>query len=68
MLQINKNLNELTFQELLQEYGLADYTYLEMASYLEQLEEYRQRLHEKIKEKQNETSQNLGQSTRSDSN
>lgn len=66
MIQTNKNLDELTFQELLQEYGLADFTYLEMASYLEELESYRQKLHEKIKEFQNEASKSLGSSPRNE--
>lgn len=68
MIDLNKNIDNLTLADLFQEYGLADFTYLEMSSYLEQLESHRQRLHEKIKEIQHETSKSLGSSPRNEPN
>lgn len=55
-----KNIDELTFIELLQELGLADYTYIELSNYLEDLAQYRSQLHQQIKEKQNDTSLDNG--------
>jgi hypothetical protein len=63
MLNLDKDLKNLTLEQLLSEYGLADFTYIETSNFLEELENYRQKLHNQIKEKQNEqTSQSLGSS------
>ena len=60
MIEIKTNLNELSLEELFQELGLADYTYIELSNYLEHLERYRSQVHEKIKEKQNDRSLDSG--------
>jgi hypothetical protein len=54
-----KDISNLTLNELFQELGIADYTYVETSNFLEQLEGYRQTIHLKIKEKQNEPSKSL---------
>ncbi len=64
MLNLKSNLNNLTIDELFKEYGLADFTYIETSTFLEELEIYRQNIHNKIKEKQYETSQSMGSSQR----
>ncbi len=66
MLNLKNNLNNLTIEELFKEYGLADFTYIETSNFLEELESYRQNIHNKIKEKQHETSQGLGSSQRNE--
>lgn len=47
-----KNISGLTLDELFKELGIADFTYIETSSFLEQLEGYRQAIHLKIKEVQ----------------
>jgi hypothetical protein len=64
MIDLKTNLNELTVDQLLREYGLADFTYIETSNFLEELENYRQTIHNKIKEKQHEQSQSMGEPTR----
>lgn len=54
-----KDISGLSLNELFQELGIADFTYIETSSFLEQLEGYRQLIHLKIKEKQNEPSKSL---------
>lgn len=66
MLNLKNNLNNLTIDELFKEYGLADFTYIETSTFLEELETYRQTIHNKIKEKQHETSESLGSSQRNE--
>ena len=66
MLNLKNNLNNLTIDELFKEYGLADYTYIETSNFLEELESYRQTIHNKIKEKQHETSQTMGEPERNE--
>lgn len=48
-----KNLENLNLEQLFQELGLADFTYIETNNFLEELEQYRAKIHETIKEKQN---------------
>lgn len=48
------DLENLTLPELFQELGQSDFTYLEINQYMESLELYREKLIQKIKEKQNE--------------
>lgn len=48
------DLENLTLPELFQELGQSDFTYLEINRYMESLELYREKLIQKIKEKQNE--------------
>lgn len=55
-----KPIEALTINELFAEYGIADFTYIETANFLEELENYRQQIHNKIKEKQNETNPSVG--------
>ena len=47
-----KEISGLTLDELFKELGMADFTYIETSSFLEQLEGYRQAIHLKIKEVQ----------------
>ena len=47
-----KEISGLTLNELFKELGMADFTYIETSSFLEQLEGYRQAIHLKIKEVQ----------------
>ena len=47
-----KDISQLTLNELFQELGIADFTYIETSNFLEQLEGYRQAIHLKIKEVQ----------------
>lgn len=54
-----KDISNLSIDELFRELGIADFTYIETSSFLEQLEVYRQTIHLKIKEKQNEPSKSL---------
>lgn len=55
-----KNIDELSLNDLFQELGMADFTYIETSDFLESLEIYRKKLHDKIKEKQHESNQSLG--------
>lgn len=59
MIDLKTNLNELTIDQLLREYGLADFTYIETSNFLEELETYRQAIHNKIKEKQYDDSKSV---------
>ena len=70
MLTLKENIDNLTFEELLQEYGLADFTYIETANFIEELEGYRQKIHQKIKEKQHgkPPSPSLGSSQKNPTN
>ena len=45
-----KDISKMLIDELFQELGIADYTYIETSNFLEQLEGYRQAIHLKIKE------------------
>jgi len=54
-----KDISGLSLNELFQELGIADFTYIETSNFLELLEGYRQAIHLKIKEKQNESSKSL---------
>lgn len=55
-----KNIENLTIEQLFQELGIADFTYIETSEFLEQLESYRLKVHQSIKEKQHEPSKSLG--------
>ena len=55
-----KEIKNLTIEELLQEFGIATFTSIETSEFLEQLEEYRLKVHQTIKEKQNGTGKSLG--------
>ena len=48
-----KELDKLTLEQLFQELGMADFTFIETSNFLEQLELYRSKVHQTIKEKQN---------------
>lgn len=47
-----KDISNLNLDQLFQELGIADYTYVETSNFLEQLEGYRRAIHLKIKEVQ----------------
>lgn len=53
-----KDISNLSLIELFQELGIADFTYIETSNFLEQLEIYRQQIHQQIKEK-NESGKSL---------
>lgn len=55
-----KDIENLKIEELFQELGIADFTYIETSNFIEQLEQYRLKVHEKIKERQNESSKGMG--------
>ena len=44
-----KDISNLPLDELFKELGIADFTYIETSNFLEQLENYRQKIHEQIK-------------------
>jgi len=45
-----KDISKLSIDELFHELGISDYTYIETSNFLEQLEQYRQKIHLRIKE------------------
>ena len=55
-----KQIENLTLDDLYKELGFADFTYIELNEFLEQLEKYRSQLHQKIKEKQYDQSLDNG--------
>lgn len=55
-----KDIENLKIEELFAELGMADFTFIETSTFLDQLESYRLKVHEKIKEKQNGTGKSLG--------
>ncbi len=55
-----KDIENLKLDELFTELGMADFTFIETSTFLDQLESYRLKVHEKIKEKTNGTGKGLG--------
>lgn len=45
-----KQLDSLTNDELFKELGIADFTYIELTRFLEELEIYRSQIHKKLKD------------------
>lgn len=45
-----KDISKMLIDELFQELGIADYTYIETSNFLEHLEQYRQKIHLRIKD------------------
>ena len=52
MIQFRNDLTEIPVNELYLELGIADYTYVELANYLQRLEEYRSHIHNELKRRE----------------